>query len=279
MRLISPIFFIGIFNFSLQGFFNSEAHGLTSAKEIKSPVYTDCERFSSFKETYEFIEVDQDLNLSPSTSMQIAMEVSKGCEGASQRFQKVFKLLKKVGVDYKKSIELALQFAYLDDSRTENFVQIFSKTYLENYFNFDFKNSFEITFNLSKELKDQPEVVRNDFIKLTQFCMKTRELALPVPVCAKMILELVASAPYYPQGIYPYFEDTFYFSKVDLKMNLTDSLKTTLKILKQGPKAFENFKNTHNYLTQKINLKKKDVIKLSHAVAEHSVLIKESESK
>lgn len=230
-----------------------------------------CESFDAFKETYEFLEQDQELYLAPRTSIQIALEVSRGCKDAGKRFKNVFNLLKKTGVDYKKSVELAMQFAILDNQRTENFIEIFQKTYLDNYFNFDFTTSFQITYELSKELKDHPQHVRNDFIKLTQFCMKAKDLTLTVAACARMVLQLIKVSNHYPSGIYKSFEEAFYFSKVELKMGLSDSLKTTLKILENGPLGFENFKKTYEYVDKKFNFKKKQSIGLSHEVASHSL--------
>lgn len=234
-----------------------------------------CESHQAFIESYEYLKADKDLALNEARSMQLALEISKGCTGAADRFRKVFSLLKKTGVDLRKSVEVGLQFSSLTDERTQNFENVFKKMFLENYFDFDFPTAYKVSFELSSELKEKIKNTGEDFTNIVKFCMENKGLSLPVRECAQYTLSLVKSSRLYPFGLYRDFERLYGFltSGNGLKLSVRDALATCVDVLQFGPTATNNFIKTYDYASakEKMQLNQKQAIKLALLVAQNSL--------
>lgn len=234
-----------------------------------------CESFKEFQTTYEGLLADGDLSLGEERSARLALQISRGCNGSSARFFKAYEMMKKTGVALTKAVEVGLDFSGLDDERLKNFNEVFSKMYLENYFDFDFATAYKVSFQLSRDYEGKAQDVREDFIKLVKFCTQNDKAALPLRQCAELALKIVDNTPKFPGGLYSSFEKFYTFLRADKRMGLSvlDSLNLVPKVFAYGPKAPENFQAAVEYAlsSNKITIDHTNAINLALRLAKQSL--------
>lgn len=239
------------------------------------PVKKLCESFKEFKEAYEKILGDGELALSEEKAARLSLQISRGCNGSAQRFFKAYEMMKKTGVALVKAVDVGLDFAALDDERLKNFNEVFSKMYLESYFDFDFATAYKVSFELSRDYEGKAQDVREDFIKLVKFCTSNDKAALPLRQCAELALKIVAHTPKFPGGLYASFEKFYSFLRTDKRMGLSviDSLNLVPKVFSYGPKAPENFQQAMEYAlsSSKITIDHNNAMNLALRLAKQSL--------
>jgi hypothetical protein len=240
-------------------------------KEKEKP----CESFKEFQRAYESLLSEGDLALGEEKSARLALQISQGCNGSAQRFTKAYGMMKKTGVALTKAVEVGLDFSSLDDERLKNFNEVFSKMYLENYFDFDFATAYRVSFQLSRDYEGKAQDVREDFIKLVKFCTQNDKVALPLKQCAEMALKIVDHTPKFPGGLFSSFEKFYTFLRTDKHTGLSvmDSLNLVPKIFSYGPKAPENFRLALEYAlsSDKITIDHSNAINLALRLAKQSL--------
>jgi hypothetical protein len=241
------------------------------AKEKTKP----CESFKEFQSAYEALLADSDLGLGEEKSARVALQISQGCNGSAQRFSKAFEMMKKTGVALTKAVEVGIDFSGLDDERLKNFHEVFSRMYLENYFDFDFATAYKVSFQLSRDYEGKAQDVREDFIKLVKFCTQNDKAALPLKQCAELALKIVDHTPKFPGGLYTSFERFYTFLRTDKRMGLSviDSLNLVPKVFAYGPKAPENFQLALEYAlsSNKITIDHPNAMNLALRLAKQSL--------
>ncbi len=234
-----------------------------------------CESFKEFQSAYESLLRDGDLALGEEKSARLALKISQGCNGSAQRFIKAYEMMKKTGVAMTKSVEVGLDFSALDDERLKNFHEVFSKMYLENYFDFDFATAYRVSFQLSRDYEGKAQDVREDFIKLAKFCTQSDKVALPLKQCAELALKIVDHTPKFSGGLFSTFEKFYTFLRTDKRMGLSviDSLNLVPKVFAYGPKAPENFQQALEYAlsSNKITIDHPNAINLALRLARQSL--------
>ncbi|WP_413288361.1 hypothetical protein [Bdellovibrio sp. HCB337] len=234
-----------------------------------------CDSFKEFKEAYEKILGDGELALNEEKAARLSLRISRGCNGAANRFFKAYEMMKKTGVALVKAVEVGLDFAALDDERLKNFNEVFSKMYLENAFDFDFATAYRVSFELSRDYEGKAQDVREDFIKLVKFCTSNDKAALPLRQCAELALKIVEHTPKFPGGLYSSFEKFYTFLRTDKRMGLSviDSLNLVPKVFTYGPKAPENFIAAMDYAvySKKITIDHANAINLALRLAKQSL--------
>lgn len=242
---------------------------------------THCDSFKEFKEAYELLLKDGDLALGEERAARLALRISRGCNGAAQRFFKSYQMMKKTGVALTKAVEVGMEFSLLDDERLKNFNEVFAKMYLENYFDFDFATAYHVSFELSRDYDGKAQDVREDFIKLVKFCTSNDKAALPLRQCAELALKLVSHTPKFPGGLYPHFEKFYTLLRTDKRIGLSvmDAMNLIPKVFAYGPKAPENFRQGLDYATgsRKITIDHKNSIHLALRLAKYSLPLEEDE--
>lgn len=209
-----------------------------------------CDPIKEYREAINFFRVQKDeINPSEAGARQLASEISKGCNGAAQRFVKTYLLLKKSGVDHPRAIEYGIQFARTDDETVENFFELFKKTYLGEYFDLDYSSALKISFELSKLYKGNRKKAREDFLEISKFCLKKEGLNLPVSQCANLAVSMTRLSQYYPDGIKDEFFKLYKSLREDRRFGV--SVLTALRIIKEvlpyGPKAPATFLKSYEY--------------------------------
>jgi hypothetical protein len=234
-----------------------------------------CESFKEFQLTYEKLLSEGDLALNEERAARLALKVSRGCNGASARYFKAYEMMKKTGVALTKAVEVGLDFALLDDDRLKNFTEVFSRMYLQSVFDFDFLTAYKVSFQLSRDYEGKAADVREDFIKLVNFCSKNDKVALPLRQCAELSLKIVEHTPKFPGGLYSSFEKFYGFLRNDKRLGLSvpESLNLVPRVFAYGPKAPENFRQGLEYAlsSNKITIDHVNAMNLAMRLAKQSV--------
>ncbi|MBL7671713.1 MAG: hypothetical protein JNM39_14600 [Bdellovibrionaceae bacterium] len=233
-----------------------------------------CGSAEEFKRTFEFLTKEESLILSEAEAIREALLVSAGCDNASLRFQKIYNLLKKSGVDLRQSFLVALKFVSKDDQMVENFTEIFKKIYLENYLDMDFVTALKFSLALSDKYEGNSETLREDFTKIVKFCSNEKEMALNVNTCGQVALELTRYSKYYPDGFFAAFQKVYHFLRTNKRMGIgvAEALRITTRVVSKGPKAPENFIQTIEYalVNSRLRLNPTQALGLGLAVSDLS---------
>lgn len=237
-----------------------------------------CSSAEDFQKIYEFLKAEKDLDLTDARSLKISFEVLNGCTGASERFIKVYSLLKKSGVSLKESFKAGLDFAKLTDQRTENFITIFKDSFLNEFLDFSFDASYRLAYQLSKDLPQGVNRVRTDFHNFVSFCLDSKKMGLSLPVCAKYTLQFVDLTQAHQEELFPDFTKLYEFftDGKGLKLTVVEALPFCFRILQYGPNAAENFFETLKYTQKNMNLSLRQSLELSLIVSQKTRVHDES---
>jgi hypothetical protein len=215
-----------------------------------------CSSTDEYIKTLKFLRSNKELEFPESTSRMIAEKVSRGCDGASERFSQVLMLLKTVGLSDRKSLEMALEFSSQPPDVQKNFTEIFTRSFLGEFFDYDYATAARLAYELSKDYKGEPAQVRDDFIELVRYCKDGKTLDLPTKLCAELTIKLARLSQYYPDGVrkpfYKLFRDLR--ERKDFLLDMKTALEVSYNVLKSGPKAPENFFSAYKYAGAKEGL-------------------------
>lgn len=215
-----------------------------------------CHSTQEFVHALKFLRATKEIVVTENSARLIAEKVSRGCDGAAERFAKVILLMKNVGLSDHKAVVLAIDFSTQSRDVQKNFLEIFTRVFLGEFFDYDYPTAYRLAIDLSKNYKGEPSQVRDDFIELTRFCKDGKTLDLPGKLCADYTVRLARLSQYHPSGIRKAFYDTFKAlrDKKDFAFDMKTSLETTYNILKNGPRAADNFFTAYRYGMQKDGL-------------------------
>lgn len=209
-----------------------------------------CHSIKEFKEAMHFFRVKKDeINPSEGRARLLAAEIAKGCDGAALRFAKTYTLLKKSGVDIAKCIDTAMKFSKEDNETVENFFELFHKTFLSEFFDFDYYSALQISYEISSQYKGNRKQAREDFINILNYCMKKEEMNLPMKICAEVSLAMARLSQHFPDGVNKPFVDLFTTLKNDKRfgVSIKVALSIILDVLPNGPTAPQNFLDAFEY--------------------------------
>lgn len=236
-----------------------------STEEMKGPELLKCESTREYVTTVQYLRDEKDFGLKNSDILKIADEISQGCSGASQRFIKISKLLTKVGIDTKSSLETAKKFAAKGDSFVDAFITIFKQTYSSNELDLDALNAMQISVKLSVEFDGTVKHAVSDFNELANFCKDRKEMDLPIPQCAQLATKITRLGQKYNEPIATPFIKLVRFleeSKRGPEQPKSEVLKIAEKVIAHGPIASQNFIDAYKYAVKKdgLGISDKDAI-------------------
>jgi hypothetical protein len=225
-------------------------------KALKEQKDKSCESTAEYIQVLSFLRGNKDFVVTEKAARQIADRVSKGCTGSAQRFAKVLTMLKKIGVSDKRALIMAFDFSKMPDYVYTNFTEIFTKSFLTEFFDYDLTTALTLAFELSKDYKGDPVQVRNDFIDLVRFCKDGQNLDLPTKLCSEYTIRLARLSQYYENGVREPFYRLYKTlrDKEEFSFDVKTSLDLAYNVLKGGPKAIDNFFAAFTYATQKDGL-------------------------
>ncbi len=218
-----------------------------ASKALKEASLKLCHSTDEYKKTLQFLRDTPDLTIREDVARRIADRVSKGCDGASERFSVVILLLKKIGISETKAIDMSVEVSALPPEMQKNFVEVFTNSFLGEFFDFDYSRAMLLAFELSRDYRGDPTVVREDFIKLVRFCKEANALELPIKMCADYMTKIAKSSQYFQSGVAKPFLELFSAlrERKDLSLDIKTSLRVAEQVLRNGPLGPENF--LHGY--------------------------------
>ena len=204
------------------------------------------------------------------SARDISERVAAGCAGAARRFIQVVKLLQKVGLTAKDTVETAVEFIDKTDETMEAFVIVFQNAYAKNGLDLDLQTSLNLAKELSLEFKSKPEFAKKDFETTAKFCLNS--LSLPRPICAKLAGRIAKLSESTNIAAASYFVSAFEFltDKAEVNLPTSEALALSEKIISQHPKGIENFKQAYKFSIAKegLNLDKRKSIEFALKMAE-----------
>ncbi len=202
-----------------------------------------CNSSEEYIRTLQYLRKTDAILVTEATARKIADRVSRSCDGGADRFARVLVMLKTVGLSDKAAVKMSLEFAQRPPEVQTNFLEIFTHSFLAEFFDYDYATAVNLAFELSKNYKGDPKQVREDFIELVRFCKDGKKLDLPSNLCAQFTIRVARLSQYYPNGVRASFYKLYERFREDkaFAVDIKTALETTYGILKHGPRAPDNF--------------------------------------
>lgn len=215
-----------------------------------------CDSADEYIKTMNFLRSLQEGRIPEASARQAADTVSKSCRGGAERFSRTFLLLRKMGVEFRKSLELALEFAREPAEVQENFFEVLKLAYVREMFDFGFQAALDVAYEFSKNLKSHHAQAREDFVRLAQFCRAEKELGLDLKTCSQTAVRVAHMSPYHPGGVFESFKMLVEKLRHEKPFGLSvrEAMETAVSVLQYGPTAPENFLKGFEYAMEKSGL-------------------------
>lgn len=220
---------------------------------MASTEYIACHASKEFITTYNFLLDQKELNIKEDQVRKFAIDASKGCSNAAQRFIEIYKLLTKANIDSKNSIEVALKYAKMNDKSAKAFMTIFKEAFLKEYLDLDVKAALTLSNSMIVENEKAVSYIKDDFEKVVKFCKSEQELNLNAKVCSELATEVISSTLKFNAKMSDTFVDSFKYLTDDKGLDLTsfDALTYAKKLSSYGPNSLKNFKEAIDFGVKK----------------------------
>lgn len=226
-----------------------------------------CQSTKEYITTFRYLEAQKTFALKKDDMMKIADAVSKGCNGAAQRFIETNNLLTKAGVETSDSLKIAMKFSDKSDQTTDTFAIIFKETFLKEYLDLDIKTAINFSMKLSLETSGDAVMVKNDFQKIVKFCLDNKGLDLSGPKCSDLATKVAASGSKYKMEMNPVFFEHYNFltDKDGADLATYKALEIGVKLIEAGPLSANNFKDAYKFAISKTGLDLGKVAAINYA--------------
>jgi hypothetical protein len=228
----------------------------TSICQAEEPKVEEQQRYCTSTQEYvtalEFLRAEKVFAIAEPNARKVAEKIAMGCTGAAGRFIRVTKLLSTAGLGGKDAVETGLEFSSRTDTEAETFAVVFRHAFLEQYLDLDLAASVQMAKSLTTEFEGDTAKVKEDFLRLSQFCTQKDELDLPRPQCGTMAAHIASKGQGFGGGIATKYIKLFEFIRKESKgpgLTTGDALRLAEKVISQGPGADENFINGYRYAT------------------------------
>ncbi len=233
-----------------------------------------CNSTEEFVKALKFLRDSPEFKFHEDEARGIALKVSAGCSGAAERFAQILVLIRTTGFSEKKSLEMALQFAASNEDVQRNFLEIFSKSFLKEFFDYESTKALNVAYELSRDYKGEPGRAREDYIALAKFCKGNDKLGLPMAFCSEYVIQVVKLSQFYQEGIVQPFMDLYQKLRGEKQygLDMKISLEVAYNILKSGPRSPENFHKAFAFATEDLRLDKKKSLEFALLLADRSFI-------
>lgn len=233
-----------------------------------------CNSTEAYTKTLKFLRETKDFHFNEEANRKIAEQVSKGCTGSAERFSQVLVLLKTVGLSEKKSLEVALEFVFSSPDVQKNFIEVFSKSFLSEFFDYEFPKAMKLALELSKDYEGDPAILRADFISLVKYCKEKKGLDLPLSQCASYAVMVAKLSQFHEKGIATEF--TTLYEQLRFRKDMTFDVKKAMeiapRILQSGPKAKDNFFAAYEFAMKDLEFNRAQALTFGLQLADRSYL-------
>ena len=241
-------------------------------KEKEAAAKRQCRSTQEFVKAMRFLRQTKEFNFRENASREIAVKVSQGCDGAAERFAKILVLMKGIGLSERKSLEMGLKFAAYHPEVQKNFIEIFTRAFLAEFFDYEYSKAMDLAFELSKDYKGDPYYAREDFIDLVKLCKEPKKLDLPMHFCSQYAIKVARLSQYFPEGLKEPFRQLFeeLRTRKELSLDVKTALELTYGILEHGPNAPVNFFEAYTLATKELDYDKREALEFGLTMASHS---------
>lgn len=231
-----------------------------------------CNSTQEYIKALKFLRETKEFSFREDGSRKIAEQVSRGCDGASERFSQILILLKSVGLSEIKALSMALEFAAVGPEVQKNFLEIFTTSYLAEFFDYEYGKAMKLAFELSRDYHGDPAFARADFIDVSRMCKNNKELDLPMSFCAEFAVRVARLSQFFRDGVSQQFFTLFakLRERKDLSLDVKTALETAYGILQHGQKAPDNFFEAYEFASKDHEYDKKKALELALRLAANS---------
>ncbi len=251
--------------------FSTSVFGAVEAPKSKFQL---CESTKEYITVFRYLEAQKTFALKKDDMMRIADNASKGCSGAAKRFIDINELLIKSAVETGDAMKIAMKFTDKSDLMADVFITVFKETFLKEYLDLDLKDSIEFALNLALETEGDPKMIKSDFQKIVDFCMKQSGLDLNGTKCSDMAKKVVLSGTKFQLEMSSTFLGHYDFltDKSGADLPTYKALELSLKLIGSGPMSVNNFKDAFKFASSKsgLDLGKSEAINYAELMATRS---------
>ena len=228
----------------------------------------DCESFREYVTTIEFLRDKNEVAMPEADAQKMALDVSKGCTGAANRFIKVTTLLSRSKISGKNAAQSGLKFVMKSDAEMQAFIEIFQKAYLKEFLDMDMMSSVDIAHSLSNDFTGDSTVATKDFNEIAAYCNASSVIKMRKQDCGALAGRIAKKGQNSKLSVAQEFKNQFEFlvSSDGPKLNINDAIKAAEDTVSISPKASKNFINAYKYAVAKEGLRQTSVQALSFAM-------------
>ena len=233
-----------------------------------------CESTKEFILTLEFLRKQKFFSLPDSENFKASLAVSKNCNGASIRFQKMIKVLVATGVDHDHALQFSIKYSQEDQESVDAFLSLYEGLVLEKKFNLPYYQAFETAKFFAESTKGNKAELKKDFIGFLNFCFEDADgTQLSLDQCRKLSFKYLELHKYYPLGVFRDFKNLFVYlrDKRETGLPIATALSITQEVLSNGPGAQKNFIDSYKYGLNQLQLKPSQALALALKLASFTV--------
>lgn len=233
-----------------------------------APSVSSCTTAREYITTLEYLRDRKEFSMPEPDAQKVALEASKGCTGAAQRFIRISLILSQAGLGPRDSIRKGIEFSKRTDQETETFASVFRRAYAEDAMDLDLRASMKMAEDLTQEFEADSVAVRDDFEKLLDFCSSSGRLGLPKPQCGAFAARLAKQGQRWSGGISVPYIQTFDFVTSSSGPHLATSkaIEIADSLVAAGPDSSDNFITAYKYAVSKKGLGLADNAALAFAM-------------
>lgn len=212
------------------------------------PAEFNCQASREYITALNYLRDRKDIGITEKQARKMADQISKGCTGSAQRFIRAFEVLNKVEIGAQTARDVALVLTQTTDEIAENFILIFTTSFVKNELDLSSQKSVELAKKLSYGYKGNFDAAKSDFNTLISFC-KREDLGLALSLCGEFMVEVILESAHLGVKIGDEFVSAFDYlrSQPMLKASVTESMAVAKKVSVQGPRALENFTRSFEF--------------------------------
>lgn len=218
----------------------------------------DCESTKEYITAIEFLRDKSEMAAPEAEAQKMALEVSKGCTGAANRFIRIAKLLVRSHFTPRNAIESANKFVLKSDIEADAFVEVFLQAFAKENLDMDVVSSAEIAHSLSNEFTGDVKTSSSDFKAISIYCIDNKDtLKFNKFDCGKLAQRIAKKGQNSGQSVAKAFENIYEFliSQKGPRLNIESALKTSEDVLAISAKAVDNYIQGYKYAVSTDGLK------------------------
>ena len=234
-----------------------------------------CSSAKEYITTYNFLKDQKHLELPDTQIEKVALEVSKGCNEAAQRFIETFQVLVKSEAGSRAAIQYAIKLAKLSNNYQNVFLDIFVSAFSKDQLDLDLSTSLSLASRLSIDFQGEIKTVKSDFRELTKFCL-SKNLGLSLAQCGELSKKVILHSEVYKKPVAKAFIEAYNYLTTNKKitMDKNSAIQQSEHLVSLSPKAFENFKMAFEFQQKKHTLD--ESLKFANQIADYTVFNKKT---